>query len=160
ESIPDEPRSGDARPQTPWPSMWPVGFALGIVCLLVGVLLSPVAAEVGAALAAVFAALWIRDVSARRTRAAAPAPVEGEAVTTAPAVPAHEGEAGMPEPTPAEVERFPRSKFLEGATLGIGGLIGGAVTVPAVGLMVVPAFVGQGHKPIDAGPLSDYPEGQ
>ena len=63
-----EAPSGDDRPQAPAPSLWPVGFALGIVCLLVGVILSPVAAAVGAALAAVFAALWIRDVSARRTR--------------------------------------------------------------------------------------------
>jgi menaquinol-cytochrome c reductase iron-sulfur subunit len=144
-----EPRSGDDRPQLPPPSLWPVGFALGVVCLLVGVVVSWVVAAIGAAIAAVFAFLWIREVAGGR-RADAPA-------------------ASAPEPTPmpqaqpaafGETERFPRSRFLEGATLGLGGVIGAAVTVPVAGLMVVPAFVKQGHKEVDIGPLSDYPEGQ
>jgi Rieske Fe-S protein len=143
-----EPRSGDDRPQLPPPSLWPVGFALGVVCLLVGVVLSWVVAAIGAAIAAVFAFLWIREVAAGRAD-----------------VPA----ASAPEPTPTpqaqppalgETERFPRSKFLEGATLGLGGVIGAAVTVPVAGLMVVPAFVKQGHDEVDIGPLADYPEGQ
>jgi Rieske Fe-S protein len=62
-----------------------------------------------------------------------------------------------------ETERFPRNVFLSGATLGLGGVIGGLVTVPALGFMVAPAFVGQ-HKlashDVDLGPLSDFPEGQ
>jgi Rieske Fe-S protein len=68
------------------------------------------------------------------------------------------GGAAMPHPEPGE--RFPRSKFLEGATLGLGGVIGGVVTVPVLGLAVVPAFVKQGHGPIDLGPLSSFPEGK
>ena len=143
-----EPRSGDDRPQLPAPSLWPVGFALGVVCLLVGVVVSWWVAAVGAAIAAAFAFLWIREVAAGRE-----------------AVPA----ASAPQPTPmpqaqpaalGETERFPRSKFLEGATLGLGGVIGAAVTVPVAGLMVVPAFVKQGHEEVDVGPLSDYPEGE
>jgi quinol---cytochrome c reductase iron-sulfur subunit, bacillus type len=143
-----EPPSGEDKPQLPSPSLWPVGFALGVVCLLVGVVLSWVVAAIGAAIAAVFAFLWIRDVAA--SRAAVPA---ASAVEPTP----------MPQAQPAalgETERFPRSKFLEGATLGLGGVIGAAVTVPVAGLMVVPAFVKQGHKEVDIGPLSDYPEGQ
>ena len=145
------PPSGDDRPQLPPPSLWPVGFALGVVCLLVGVVVSWVAAAVGAGVAIVFAFLWARETIAGKRALAGP---EG------PTAPASEGPSPEPAPSAAEGERFPRSKFLEGATLGIGGLIGGAVTVPAVGFMVVPAFVKQGSKPIDIGPLSDFPEGE
>lgn len=154
-----EPRSGDDRTQLPPPSLWPVGFALGVVCLLVGVVVSWIVAAVGAAVAAVFAFLWIRDVMAGHQGAPAAPAVPAETVS-APPIPAHEGEAAMPKPSPGEIDRFPRSKFLEGATLGLGGLIGAAVTVPVAGLAVVPAFVKQGAEDIDAGPLSDYPEGQ
>jgi menaquinol-cytochrome c reductase iron-sulfur subunit len=64
----------------------------------------------------------------------------------------------MPKPAPGE--RFPRSRFLEASTLGLGAVIGGAVTVPAIGFAIVPPFLKQGHKDIDIGPVSDYPEGQ
>jgi Rieske Fe-S protein len=61
---------------------------------------------------------------------------------------------------PVEPERYPRAVFLEGATLGIGALIGGLVTVPALGFMVAPAFVGQEYDPVDLGPLENFPENQ
>jgi quinol---cytochrome c reductase iron-sulfur subunit, bacillus type len=155
-----EPRSGDERAQLPPPSLWPVGFALGVVCLLVGVVVSWIVAGVGAGIAVVFGFLWIRDVMAgQRARMVAEAPPPQER-PTAPPIPAHEGEAAMPKPSPEEIERFPRNKFLEGATLGIGALIGGVVTVPVAGLTVVPTLVKQGRKEVDVGPLSDYPEGQ
>ena len=64
----------------------------------------------------------------------------------------------MPEPEP--VERFPRSVFLEMSTLGLGGIIGGIVTVPAIGFAVLPAFLKQHSPEIDVGPISDFPEGQ
>jgi Rieske Fe-S protein len=141
--------NGNDSPHVPPPSLWPVGFALGVVCVLVGVVLGTwIAAGVGAAVAAVFAALWIRDVAGGKRRALAAAGAVPEQVEATPASEVPEG------------ERFPRSKFLEGATLGVGALIGGAVTVPAVGLMVVPAFTKQGRKAVDIGPLSDFPEGQ
>src|SRR5262249_36590143 len=57
-------------------------------------------------------------------------------------------------------ERYPRNKFLEGATLGLGALIGGVVTVPPVGLLVASAFEGQKFRDVDLGPLSDFPSGQ
>jgi Rieske Fe-S protein len=62
-------------------------------------------------------------------------------------------------PAPAS-ERFARSKFLEFSTLGIGGLIGGIVTVPVAGFAVLPAFLGQKHHRADLGPVSDFAEGQ
>jgi Rieske Fe-S protein len=151
--------SRDDRPQLPAPSLWPVGFALGVVCLLVGAVVGWVVVAVGAAVALVFGFLWVRDVARARAAALGPRDEEPE-VITAPPLPAQEGGPAMPEPSPEEVERFPRSKFLEGATLGVGALIGGAVTVPAVGLMLVPPFVKQVRKAIDIGPISDFPEGQ
>ena len=64
----------------------------------------------------------------------------------------------MPEPEPGE--RFPRSKFLEASTLGLGAVIGGLVTVPAIGFMVVPAYVKQGYPSVDLGPLENFTEGK
>ena len=147
-------RPGDDRPQLPPPSLWPVGFAVGIVCLLVGLVVSWPAAAVGAGLALVFGFLWAREVATGRAQVAGPPPAEPS--PDAPAVPAHLGEAAMPQPEPGE--RFPRSKFLEGATLGLGGVIGVVVTVPAVGFAVLPGFLKQKKHEVDLGPLTDFEE--
>jgi Rieske Fe-S protein len=135
--------------------LWPVGFAVGIVCLLVGLVVSWPAAAVGAALALVFGFLWAREAVTGHAQVPGPAPEEGTA-PDAPAIPAHHGEAAMPEPEPGE--RFPRSRFLEGATLGLGGLIGVIVTLPAAGFAVLPGFLKQKAHKVDLGPLSDFPE--
>jgi menaquinol-cytochrome c reductase iron-sulfur subunit len=150
----EEPRGEDQQPQLPPPSLWPVGFAVGIVCLLVGLVVSWPVAAVGAALALVFGFLWAREVATGRSAVQGPPPDEPAA--DAPPVPANVGEAAMPEPAPGE--RFPRSKFLEGATLGLGGVIGGIVTLPALGFALLPAFVKQHAHEVDLGPLSDFPE--
>jgi Rieske Fe-S protein len=63
-------------------------------------------------------------------------------------------------PLAAEEDRYGRSKFLEISTLGLGAVIGGVVTAPALGFMVAPAFLDQGQKDIDIGPLDAYPEGK
>ena len=132
-------------------------------------IVSPPAVAVGALITLVFGFLWIRDVTQEvRGRPVEPEPVTSEvdveAIPSAPAappIPAHVGEAGMPEPSQAEVEeRYPRSKFLEGTVLGLGGLIGGLVTVPALGFMVLPAFTNQDTPDVDLGPLANFPEGQ
>jgi menaquinol-cytochrome c reductase iron-sulfur subunit len=152
-------------PHVPPPSLWPVGFAVGIATLLVGLVVNPkIIAPIGAIITVVFAFLWVRDVSAeRRGRSVETEPAE-RAVGVgpdAPAIPANEGEAAMPEPeSDAEIDRFPRSKFLEGATLGIGAAIGGLVTVPALGFAVAPAFLGQHTHNVDLGPISEFQEGQ
>jgi menaquinol-cytochrome c reductase iron-sulfur subunit len=150
-----EPR-GDEQPKLPPPSLWPVGFAVGVVCLLVGLVVSWVAVAIGAGLVLIFGFLWARDVVAGEREIPGP-PLE-EPAPQAPAVPAHVGEAAMPEPEPGE--RFPRNKFLEAATLGLGGIIGGIVTVPAIGFAVLPSFLKQHGRDIDVGPVSDFPEGQ
>jgi Rieske Fe-S protein len=156
-----EPQHGD-RPHLPGPSLYPIGFAAGVACILVGLIVNPlVVAPIGAALAIVFGFLWARD--ATTAYRVPPEPIEPErrevpATAEAAPIPADRGEAAMPEPEPGE--RFPRSRFLEGATLGLGGVIGGLVTVPAIGFMVVPAYVKQGYPSVDLGPLENFPEGK
>jgi Rieske Fe-S protein len=152
--------AGGESSHGPPPSLWPVGFAVGIVCILVGLIVSWPVVAVGAALTLVFGFLWIREVS--RGRSTVPErvePAEGPS-EPAPAIPADQGPAAMPETPPAEAARYPRSKFLEGATLGLGAAIGAVVTVPAVGFAVVPAFVHQGHPDIDLGPIDNFKQGE
>jgi Rieske Fe-S protein len=69
---------------------------------------------------------------------------------------AMEGDAGMPLVAP----RYARSRFLEGATLGIGGLIGGILTVPVAGFAILPAFLGQKQYKVDLGATADFPMGK
>ena len=123
-----EERPGDDRPQLPSPSIWPVGFAVGVVALLVGLVVSWWVAAVGAALALIFGFLWARDVVGDREKAPQPAEPSGD---------------GAPPIAEDQAERFPRNKFLEGATLGLGALIGALVTLPAVAAALIPGFVKQ-----------------
>ena len=61
---------------------------------------------------------------------------------------------------PATGERFARSRFLEGATLGLGGIIGGIVTIPVAGFAILPSFLGQKQYKVDLGPVADFPGGK
>jgi menaquinol-cytochrome c reductase iron-sulfur subunit len=152
---------GREKPHGPPPSLWPAGFALGIAVLLTGLIVNWYAVAAGAALALVFGFLWLRE-AAGGYRAVPDVEPESraEGAPTAPPLPAHLGEPAMPEPEPGELERFPRNKFLEYSTLGIGAAIGGIVTLPIVGFAVVPAFVDQEEDEVDLGPLENFPEGQ
>ena len=148
----------EGGPHLPGPSLYPIAFAAGVAVILVGLIVNPtVIAPIGAAIAILFGFLWARDATTDYRRVPEPIEPERGDVVTAPAIPAHEGEAAMPEPEPGE--RFPRSKFLEASTLGLGAVIGGIVTVPAVGLMVIPAFKDQGYPDIDLGPVENFNEG-
>jgi Rieske Fe-S protein len=135
----------------PKPTVWPIGFAIGIAVVLVGLIVNPLwIATIGGGIAIVFGVLWARDATADlRGHAVAVEPERREAA----AAPATAG-------APAAGERFPRSKFLEFSTLGIGGLIGGVVTVPVAGFALLPPFLGQKHHRADLGPVSDFAEGQ
>ncbi|MFL5913585.1 MAG: ubiquinol-cytochrome c reductase iron-sulfur subunit [Gaiellaceae bacterium] len=146
----------------PSPTLWPLGFAVGIAVALVGLIVDPmVIASIGAVIAVVFGFLWARDATGEMRRHAPTVTAEVREATPAEvagAPAADEGEAAMPAPQPGE--RFARSRFLEGATLGLGGVIGGILTVPVAGFAILPAFLGQkGHK-VDLGPLSEYPVGK
>src|SRR5262249_39821996 len=124
--------------------------AVGIACVLVGLVVSWPAVAVGGAIALVFGFLWVRDLS-RSMRGEAPPPPVAQA---APAL------AAETEALSTSSERFPRNKLLEGATLGLGALIGGVATVPPVGLLVASSIEGQKFRDIDLGPLGDFPSGQ
>jgi Rieske Fe-S protein len=141
----------DDQPHVPGPSLWPAGFAVGIVVLLIGLIVSWWVAGLGALVALVFAFLWIRDLTAGTALVQAP-DVEPESAAAR--------EAHTPTVPEEEVERYPRSAFLELSTLGLGAVIGGIVTAPALGFMIAPAFLKQGMKDIDVGPLTDFPEGK
>jgi quinol---cytochrome c reductase iron-sulfur subunit, bacillus type len=151
-----EPQHGD-RPHLPGPSLYPIGFAVGVACILVGLIVNPtLVAPIGGAITVVFGFLWARDAS--KEYRAEPAAIEPERREPAPAADAPAVSADMPEPEPGE--RFPRSKFLEASTLGLGAVIGGLVTVPALGFMIIPAFEDQGYPKVDLGPIENFPEGQ
>jgi len=145
--------------QLPAPTIGPVGFALGIVVVLVGLIVNPLwISTIGAAVAVIFGILWAREASAELRRShVAPEPEVHEAAPPAAAVEAAPPE---PEPEPEPAERFPRSKFLEASTLGLGAVIGGVVTVPVAGFALLPAFLGQKGHEVDLGPVSDLTEGQ
>jgi menaquinol-cytochrome c reductase iron-sulfur subunit len=145
-----DPHGGHGTPHEPTPTIWPVGFAVGIACVFVGLILSNVVIVVGAVLTAIFSFLWIRDVTTGYRAAPAQPVEEPEPASAAPAT-------GVPEPGEGEIIRFPRSKFLEATTLGLGGLIGGIVTAPVLGFTVLPPFIKQGYPEIDVGALDDFP---
>jgi len=134
-------------PHLPPPSLWPIGFAAGIACILTGLVVSPTVAVVGAVIAVIFAFLWIRDLT-RPVRAPAPV-VEPES-----RAPRYIGAEEEDEPA-----TYPRSTFISVATLGLGGVIGGLITVPVLGFAVLPSFVGQEEQDVELGPLDAFPEG-
>jgi menaquinol-cytochrome c reductase iron-sulfur subunit len=142
----DEGHGG--APHLPEPSIWPFGFGLGIALVLLGLVITAwLIVGIGAAIALLTGFLWIRDAS-RDMRAETPPeaarPVAGE----------------EPDEEGYDEERYTRSVFLEGATLGIGAAIGAVVTLPALGFAVLPAFVDQDYESVDLGPLENFPEGQ
>jgi Rieske Fe-S protein len=137
------------QPHLPPPSLWPIGFAIGIACILTGIVVSTIVAAVGAVIAIVFGFLWIRDVT-RPVRTPAPEVEQERREEYVAITPAEEDE-------PAE---YPRSTFLSVATLGLGGLIGGLITLPVLGFAVIPSFENQGEDEIVLGPIDAFPEGE
>jgi quinol---cytochrome c reductase iron-sulfur subunit, bacillus type len=137
---------GGGGPHLPAPTLWPAGFAVGIAVTLVGLIIDPLwISSIGGAIALVFGVLWARDATAGlRGGATEVEPERREPAAAGP--PAH--------------GTFARSKFLEGATLGIGGLIGGIVTVPVAGFALLPPFLGQKRHEVDLGPISELQDGQ
>lgn len=118
----------------------PVSFAIGVVVLLVGLVVNlQVIAPLGAAIALVAGLAWALGSGSKR-RPTTPRPSASAEATGA--------------------ERFPRSRMLERATLGIGGLVALGAVLPAVGAAVVPAILNQRRRAVDLGPVDDFPQGQ
>jgi Rieske Fe-S protein len=132
-------RNPQTNDQADGPTLAPIAFAIAIAVLLAGLIVNlEVIAPVGGAIAALAAGAWIRG-SGSRSRASA--------------------EPESHEPA-TEAERFPRSRFLERGTLGLGGLVAAGVALPAIGAAVLPAFSGTKRLPIDLGPITAFPPGE
>jgi Rieske Fe-S protein len=136
------------HPHVPGPSLWPVGFALGVVALLVGVVVNWAIVVAGAAIAVIFGFLWVRDLA------------RGHGLTEVPPVEAEQRDGGAPAGRRAPPPTYGRATFLEVSTLGLGGVIGALVTLPAFAFMIIPSFLKQKAGAHDLGPVSDYPEGE
>ena len=137
------------QPHLPPPSLWPIGFAVGVACALAGLLLSWAVAAVGALIAIVFGFLWVRDLT-KPVRGPAPEvePESRHALTTA-------------EPDEDDADStHTRSTFLSGATLGLGAVIGGLITIPVLGFAVLPSFTTSDTEEIDLGPIENFPESE
>jgi Rieske Fe-S protein len=119
----------------------PISFAVGVAVLLIGLIVSPdVIAPIGGAISVLAGFGWVRGGrSAER-------PMRTEDTRAQAALP--------------DNERYPRSRFLERATLGLGGVVAAGVALPAAGLAILPSFVGQRRRPVDLGPIGAFPEGR
>jgi len=135
-----EPRQqGQESPAT---GAWPIGFAIGIVVLLIGLIVNPVVlVPLGGAIAVVAGFGWLRNNRGAPRREVVPRPAAGSREGTGP-------------------ERFPRSRLLERATLGLGGLVALGVALPTVGFALLPSMLGQRRRAVDLGPIGAFPEGQ
>jgi Rieske Fe-S protein len=135
----------------PPPTLWPIGFAIGIVVVLVGLVINPeLISSIGGVIAIVFGVLWAREATAE---------LRGHPVEVEPERRERREEA-EPEDAPVAGGAVTRSRFLEGATLGLGGVIGGVITVPVAGFALLPSFLGQKQHKVDLGPISDFGLGQ
>ena len=131
----------DARTSSTASGIGPIAFAIGIAVALVGLIVDPlVIAPLGGAITLAGGIAWSRDRSS---------PV-------VPTVP----EPAAPVPAALPDERFTRSRLLEGATLGLGGIVALGVALPAAGVAVLPPFLGQRQRPVDLGPIGAFPEGE
>lgn len=153
-----ETRGPTEPPHGPAPSLWPLGFAIGVTVALVGLVIGSWSAfAVGAVLLIAFGFVWLRDVA---TGVGAPPTVEETEPATIAVPVTTDGPAALPVMEEAEIERYPRSKFLEATTLGLGGVITGLVVVPVVGMAVGDPFVVDLKGDIDLGPIDDFPVGE
>jgi menaquinol-cytochrome c reductase iron-sulfur subunit len=87
-----------------------------------------------------------------------------EAVADPPGTPAGSHDAALAagayvDPVSARAA-VSRGKFLTGVTLGLGGLIGAAITVPVIGFALGPSFAGEKWYWVDLGSTDQYPQGK
>ena len=151
---PEQPSPADEHEEAhlPSPTVWPIGFAIGIVVILVGLVINPkLISSIGAVIAIVFGFLWAREATRDlRGEPVAVEPERGEMVEA--------GAGETADPAVAETA-VTRSHFLEGATIGLGAVIGGLITVPVAGFALLPPFLGQKQHKVDLGPVGTFPIG-
>ena len=148
----------DDQQHLPASTIGPAGFALGIVVILVGLVVNPLwISTIGLGITVVFGFIWAREAT-RELRGSA-APVEPE-TRAAGADGAPAGDVVVAASVADSEERFPRSRFLEASTLGLGAVIGAVVTVPVAGFALLPPFLGQKRHEVDLGPVGDFAESQ
>ena len=124
----------DARSEPTGAGITPLVLAVGVAVLLVGLIVSPlVIAPLGGAITLAAGWTWVRRDHSASARSA---------------------------PSAIAVERYSRNRFLERATLALGGLVALGVAVPAIGVAVLPSFLGGRRRPVDLGPLTAFPEGE
>ncbi len=128
--------------------MWPIGVAIGISCVLAGLIISWWVVAIGGAITIIFGALWLMDLSGH--------PVASRADAPPPATPSGPPASARHYEGPATT----RTGFLSLATLGLGGVIGALVSIPPIILALIPPFLKQNKKPVDVGPISQFPQGQ
>jgi len=135
------PQRPDEQTAATTPTVWPISFAVGVAVLLVGLIVNPgVIAPLGGAITVLAGFGWVRGGRFDRQPTSS--------------------EAERPQAEPPAGERYPRSRFLERATLGLGGLVAAGVALPAAGFALLPSLVGQRRRPVDLGPLGAFPEGR
>jgi Rieske Fe-S protein len=150
-----DPQQGD-KSHVPAPSLLPVAFAIGVVVLLVGLIINNwIVVAIGAVVSVAFGGVWLRDVSTARA-----AEGEAEEVPPPPSKPVGAAVSASTVAAIEEGERFPRDRFLEGATLGLGAVIGAVVTIPPLALLTASGFEGQPFHKINLGPITDFPVGK
>ena len=144
-----EPGQGDDKSHVQGSSLLPIAFAIGLVIVLVGLIIGNwIAVGIGAVIAFAFGGVWIRDLSVARADEAVPPPPP----------PTRAAAAAQPvTPDPGAGERYPRDRFLEGATLGLGALIGAVLTIPPLGLLAASGFEGTSFHKVNLGALEEFP---
>jgi menaquinol-cytochrome c reductase iron-sulfur subunit len=143
-----DPEPSGHHPETPGQSVWPIGFAIGVACILVGLVISWWVVAIGGGITIVFAFLWLSELS-------------GHPIARRPAAPPRPAKPGPPAAARHyEGATTTRTGFLSAATLGLGGVIGALVSIPPLFLALVPPFLKQSKKPVDLGPISQFPANQ
>ena len=131
------------------PTLAPIGFAAGLILILIGLVTDLIVFGVGIAIAVIAGFFWVYTASAAMREAPETLPLEDDAE-----------KAEAPERDAGEPDRISRGGLLTGATIGLGGLIGAAITVPIVGFAVAPAFLDQKEDDIDLGSIENFPVGE
>jgi Rieske Fe-S protein len=142
-----DPEQAGHKPELPGPSVWPIGVAVGVACLLVGLVISWWIVAIGGGITLVFGFLWLSELAGH--------PIAPRPAVPPPAKPGPPPPARRYEGTPTT-----RQGFLSAATLGLGGVIGALVSIPPIFLAIVPPFLKQSRKPVDLGPISNFPINQ